>query len=224
MCQRSRLGSPSTIHSATTLPIPPAPASPWAQKPAQTKKPSTSLSPRQNSLSGVNASGPLISLVTVISFIAGTRRLEFSVISSKRSHSSSSRRPLKSAGIALDAAGPVRHEGRFALALVAAHHQAVAVLAVVDEQVGVAQGGEAAALAAVAVAARASRDRLERLGHQVLVGEGDQRHADAGHAADLGRVHAAGVDHDLGLDLAAVGAHAAHAAVADLDPGHPGRR
>ena len=34
----------------------------------------TSVSPRQNSLSGVKASGPLISLVTVISSIAGTRR------------------------------------------------------------------------------------------------------------------------------------------------------
>ncbi len=106
MCQRSRLGSPSTIHSATTLPIPPAPARPWAQNPAQTKKPPTSVSPRQNSLSGVNASGPLISLVTVISSIAGTRRFEFSVISSKRSQSSSSSRPLKSCGIASTRPGP----------------------------------------------------------------------------------------------------------------------
>ena len=97
--QRSRLGSPSAIHSAITLPIPPAPASPCAQKPAQTKKPPTSVSPRQNSLSGVNASGPLINLVTVISSIAGTRRLEFSTISSMRSQSSSRRRPLKSAGM-----------------------------------------------------------------------------------------------------------------------------
>ena len=104
--QRSRLGSPSAIHSAITLPIPPAPARPWAQKPAQTKKPPTSVSPRQNSLSGVNASGPLISLVTVISSIAGTRRLEFSMISSKRSQSSSSRRPLKSGGIRSRPPGP----------------------------------------------------------------------------------------------------------------------
>ncbi len=99
MCQRSRDGSPSAIHSAITLPMPPAPASPWAQKPAATKRPPTSVSPRQNSLSGVKASGPLISLVTVISSIAGTRRFEFSTISSKRSQSSSSRRPLKSGGI-----------------------------------------------------------------------------------------------------------------------------
>ena len=80
--------------------MPPAPARPCAQKPAATKKPRTSLSPRQNSLSGVNASGPLISLVTVMSSIAGTRWREFSVISSKRGQSSSSSRPLKSGGIA----------------------------------------------------------------------------------------------------------------------------
>ena len=88
------------------MPIPPAPARPWAQKPAQTKKPATSVSPRQNSLSGVKASGPLISLVTVIRSIAGSRRFEFSVISSNRSQSSSSRRPLKSAGIASTRPGP----------------------------------------------------------------------------------------------------------------------
>ena len=50
---------------------PPAPASPWAQKPAATKKPRTAVSPRQNSPSGVNASGPLISRVTLTSSIAG---------------------------------------------------------------------------------------------------------------------------------------------------------
>ena len=99
MCQRSICGSPLWIHSAITLPMPPAPASPCAQKPAATKNPRTSVSPRQNSLSGVNASGPLISRVTVSSSIAGTRRREFSVISSKRSQSSSSSRPLKSGGM-----------------------------------------------------------------------------------------------------------------------------
>ena len=99
MCQRSSDGSPSTIHSAITLPTPPAPASPCAQKPAATKRPRTAVSPRQNSPSGVNASGPLISLVTFTSSIAGTRLRELTTISSKRSQSSSSRRPLKSGGI-----------------------------------------------------------------------------------------------------------------------------
>src|SRR3954453_22358388 len=58
MCQTSNSGSPATTHSATTLPMPPALAMPCAQKPAATKNPVTSVSPRQNSLSGVNPSGP----------------------------------------------------------------------------------------------------------------------------------------------------------------------
>ncbi len=95
----SRPGSPATIHSAISLPMPPAPASPWAQKPAATNSPATSLSPRQNSLSGVNASGPLIRRVTLTSSIAGTRLDELRAISSKRGQSSSNSRPLKSAGI-----------------------------------------------------------------------------------------------------------------------------
>ena len=100
MCHRSMPGSPDTIHSAITLPMPPAPAMPCAQKPAATKKPSTSVSPRQNSLSGVKASGPLITLRSPTSAMAGTRTWELAVISSNRSHSSGSSRPLKSGGIA----------------------------------------------------------------------------------------------------------------------------
>ena len=92
-------GSPPTIHSAIALPTPPAPARPCAQKPAATNRPGTSVSPRQNSLSGVKPSGPLIIRVTFTSSIWGTRLREFSTISSKRSQSSSKRRPLKSAGI-----------------------------------------------------------------------------------------------------------------------------
>ena len=99
MCHRSSDGSPSWIHSAITLPIPPAPARPCAQNPAATNSPRTSVSPRQNSSSGVNASGPLMSLVTFTSSIAGTRRRALTTISSKRSQSSSSRRPLKSGGM-----------------------------------------------------------------------------------------------------------------------------
>ena len=99
MCQRSSDGSPAAIHSAMTLPMPPAPASPWAQKPAATNRPPTSVSPRQNSLSGVNPSGPLTMRVTFTFSISGTRRRELATISSKRSQSSSSRRPLKSGGI-----------------------------------------------------------------------------------------------------------------------------
>ena len=143
-------------------------------------------------MSGVNASGPLISLVTLTSSITGTRRFEFSVISSKRSQSSSSRRPLKSGGIALEAAGPVGQERRLGLALVAAHHQAAAVLAVVDEQVGIAQGRQPVIRGVLA----------KRLRHQVLVRHRDHRHPDARHPPDLRGEHAAGVDDDLGVDAA----------------------
>ena len=99
MRQRSSDGSPPTIHSAITLPIPPAPASPCAQNPAATNSPRTEVSPRQNSPSGVNASGPLISRVTRTSSNSGTRLRALTTISSKRSQSSSSRRPLKSGGM-----------------------------------------------------------------------------------------------------------------------------
>ncbi len=83
-----------------TLPMPPAPAMPWAQNPAATKNPPTSVGPRQNSLSGVNASGPLMNVRIPASAIDGTRRAAFSLISTNRSWSGGSSRPLKSAGIA----------------------------------------------------------------------------------------------------------------------------
>ena len=45
----------------------------------------------------------------------------------------------------------------------------------------------------------------ERLGHEVLVRERDDRHPHAGQAPDLGGEHAARVDDDLGLDRAPLG-------------------
>ena len=71
---------------------------PWAQNPAATKNPRTSLSPRMNSLSGVNPSGPLIIRLTPASAMAGTRRTAPSMISSNRGQSGASSLPLKSAG------------------------------------------------------------------------------------------------------------------------------
>ena len=60
MCQRSNPGSPSTIQSAMTFPTPPAPDTPWAQKPQANQRPATpGASPRMNSPSGVNDSSPL---------------------------------------------------------------------------------------------------------------------------------------------------------------------
>ena len=180
---RSRLGSPSTIHSAITFPIPPAPARPCAQNPHATKYPSTSVSPRQNSLSGVNPSGPLISFVTLISSIAGTRRRELLTISSNRSHSSSSVRPLKPGGICR-APDPVRAGTRARCRARTPHHQACPVLAEVDQQVRVAQRRQALSAAVT-----------KRLRHQILVRHRDHRHADTRHATDLGAVHPARV-HD----------------------------
>ena len=52
------------------------------------------------------------------------------------------------------------------------------------------------------------------------MGEGDDRDRARREPADLGRVHAAGVDHDVGLDVAALRAHAVHAAAVHVDPGH----
>ena len=220
MCQRSRLGSPSTIHSATTLPIPPAPASPWAQKPAQTKKPATSDSPRQNSLSGVKASGPLISLVTVISDIAGTRRSRVAGDLLEAVPVLFQQAAVEVGRDRLEAAGPVGQEGRFALALVAAHHQAVAVLAVVDEEVGIAQGGQVAR--APSPEPRASRTASSGWVTRYWWDIGSSGTRTPAIRRDLGGEHAARVDHHLGGDVAALGPHPAHPPVAHLDPGHPG--
>ena len=49
---------------------------------------------------------------------------------------------------------------------------------------------------------------------------GDDRHVDADHAPDLGRVHAAGVDHDVGADRALVGDDLVHPAVLEHDLDH----
>ncbi len=101
-------------------------------------------------------------------------------------------------------------EPRRAAAFVAPHHESPALLPEVDEVVGIAQGGQVGT-AAVA----------ERLGHEILVGEGHDGYAHTGHPPDLRRVHAAGVDHDLGLDVAPLGAHATHAPAVHLDTRHP---
>ncbi len=74
MCHRSKLGSPSTIHSAITLPTPPAPEIPCAQNPQAAQKPFTSGdSPRINSPSGVNDSRPLTRLTNSTFRRVGTR-------------------------------------------------------------------------------------------------------------------------------------------------------
>ena len=68
-------------------------------------------------------------------------------------------------------------EGRRAVALVAAHDQPAALLAEIDQQVGIPQGRQRVVGIALA----------ERLGDEVLVRHRHHRHPDAGHAPDLGR-------------------------------------
>ncbi len=200
---RSYSGSPSTIQCATWRPIPPAPAIPWAEKPAATQKPRTSVSPRMNSLSGVKPSGPLMSCCTPASAIAGTRWTAPRLISSKRGQSGGRSLPLKSGGDAVQSPG-----GR--VALVAAHHQAAHLGPEVDQVIRVAQLGQV------------RRHALDRLGDQVLVRERDDRDGDPGQAADLRGEHARRVDDDLGLDRSGIGLHPGHAPVLDGDGGDPG--
>ena len=110
----------------------------------------------------------------------------------------------------VEAAGAVGQERRLGVALVAAHHEAAAVLAEVDEEVGVAQRWQALIGGVLA----------KRLGDQVLVRHRDHRHADAGEPAKLGGVHPARDDHHLGLDPPLLRLDRPHTAVDDLDPGH----
>ena len=108
----------------------------------------------------------------------------------------------------VEPAPAVRQRPRRARALVAAHHEPAALLAEVDQVVGVAHRRD---VRAVALA--------ERLRDEVLVRHRHDRHAHAREPADLGREHAARVDDDLALDVAALGAHAGHRAALDVDPG-----
>jgi hypothetical protein len=95
-------------------------------------------------------------------------------------------------------------------ALVAPGHQPPDLLAEIHEVIRVAE----------------HRDRrvhpVDGLRHQVLMGHRDERDRDARHAADLRRVHPAGVHHDLGPDGPRGGLHLPDAAVADADPEHAG--
>ena len=161
-------------------PIPPAPGDAVrreARPPRRSRGPRDS--PRMNSLSGVNASGPLMTRLTPASAIAGTRRMAPSMIGSKRGH-------VGREELAVEVGRDAVERPRRRVALVAAHAQAADLLAEVDEVVGVAQLRQAGV------------DALDRLGEEVLVGHRDDRHGDADHPADLRREHAAGVDDDVG--------------------------
>ncbi len=205
--QRSSSGSPSTIHDATWRPIPPAPAMPCAENPAATKNPPTSDSPRMNSLSGVNPSGPLMTRLTPASAIAGHAPDRALHDRPEPLHVGRQELPVE---VGRDAVERPRRR----VALVATHAQPADLLAVVDEVVRVAQLGQARV------------DALDRLGEEVLVRHRDDRHGHAGQPADLGREHPAGVDHDVGADLGAFAGvldrHAGHAAAVRADGDDPG--
>ena len=118
--------------------------------------------------------------------------------------------PVEVGRDAIEAGGAVGEERGRAVALIAPHHQAAAVLAEVDQQVGIAKRRQPLAVLA------------KRLRDEILVRHRDQRHADPGETADLRGVHAGGVDDHLGLDPAALGLHRAHRSLVDVDPGHAG--
>ena len=138
-----------------------------------------------NSLSGVNASGPLMIRVTPR---VGHRR----DAPDGAFHDRLEARPVGREELAVEVGRDAVERPRRRVALVAAHAQPADLLAEVDEVVRVAQLGQARV------------DALDRLGEEVLVGHRDDRHGDAGQPPDLGREHAAGVDDDVGGDLRAL--------------------
>ena len=90
----------------------------------------------------------------------------------------------------------VRRHPRLGLRLEAADDQPADLLLEVGVAVGVAQDRQVGVHA------------VDRLGDDVEVLGGVQRHVDAGHRADLLGPLPGAVDDDLGLDVAGVGAHA----------------
>ena len=90
------------------------------------------------------------------------------------------------------------------VALVAAHAQPADLLAEVAQPIRVAHRREG------------RRHALDGVREQVLVRHRDDRDGDAGQRADLRRVHAAGVDDDVGRDR-----FAAAVLRLDVDAGHP---
>ena len=92
--------------------------------------------------------------------------------------------------------------------LVAAHDEAAGLAPEVDEQRRVAHR-------------RQLERQIGRPCHEVLVRHRDHRDRDAGQLSDLGREHPAGVDDDLGLDAPLVGLDRLDPARRDFDRVHP---
>ena len=100
------VGRPSTIHSASARPAPPALAIPAELKPAPTKKRrSSGASPRMNWLSGVKLSGPLTRRWTSALASAGTRTMALVMRISNCCQSSFNRVKAKSSGTSRESQG-----------------------------------------------------------------------------------------------------------------------
>jgi hypothetical protein len=106
--------------------------------------------------------------------------------------------------------GHAVHAPRLGHRLEATHEQPADLLAHVDVAVGVTEHRQVAAHA------------VQRLGDDVEVLGGVQRHVDAGHAADVAPPQAGAVHHDLTRDVAVIRAHAGHdvAVARDTGDGH----
>ena len=167
--------------------------------PAATQKPRTSLGPRMNSPSGVNASGPLISRTTSVSARLGTRTSAFSMSASKRG-------PVLRQQLAVevrwDAVEPPGRRFRSYPPALARPTR---------------RGSRRATMGLAWSAGPGERPRDLR--DQVLVRHRDDRDVHARQPPDLAGEHAPCVDDDLGLDRTLVRLDAGHPAPLDLDPG-----
>ena len=193
--QVSKLGSPSTIHSAITRPTPPAPAMPCAQNPAATKSPCTSLSPSTNSLSGVKPSGSVDQLDDLDVLDGG--HAPDRLLDERREPV-----PVFGEQLVVEVGRDAVQRPRRRVALVAADDEPARLAAEVHEVVGVAQ------------LRQRFGDAVDRLRDHVLVRHRHDRHVHAGERGDLGRVHAAREHDGLGLDGPVVGDDGADAPVA----------
>ena len=95
------------------------------------------------------------------------------------------------------------------IALIATHHQAAGIAAEIDEQVGVAHGGQILG------------DRFGNTGDQVLMRHRDEWQGEPGHGGNFQCVDPAGVHDHVRLDCTLIGRNFADAALCDLETGDP---
>ena len=130
--QVSNAGRPSRIHSAITRPTPPAPAMPWAQNPAATKKPVHVALAEHELVVGREALGPVHQLHDV--GVLGRGNPAAGVLHQRREAI-----PVLGEQLVVEVGGHAVDRPRRRIALVAAEHEAVALAAEVHEVVGIAE-------------------------------------------------------------------------------------